>query len=182
MFKKLNKKGIALLISAVLILSVAVGTTIAYLVDTTGAVEDQFDPAEVICRVNLPDNEDKFGVGKENWSVTNLGDIHAYIRVAVIVNETNGTNLKWNDSFSATIEPVNTKDDSWTFIKVDEDTNFGYYYYNGTVAPGASVPFGKITAANAKIQVLAEAIQSTPNEAVKTAWGMTYANSTWTKP
>jgi hypothetical protein len=170
MFKKLNKKGIALLISAVLILSVAVGTTIAFLVDSTEDVTDNFTPAKVICDVTN---------SGDTWSVKNVENIDAYIRVAVIVNETNGTNLKWNDSFSETIEPVNTTDDSWTFIKVDEDTNFGYYYYNGTVAPGASVPFGKITAANAKIQVLAEAIQSTPNEAVKTAWGVTFNGTAW---
>lgn len=180
MFKKLNKKGIALLISAVLILSVAVGTTIAFLVDSTEDVTDNFTPAKVACTVIAPTDSDS------NWHVRNDSEkgsnIDAYIRVAVIVNETNGNNLKWNDSFSATIEPVNTTDDSWTFIKVDEDTNFGYYYYNGTVEPGVSVPFGQITAANAKIQVLAEAIQSTPDDAVQTAWGVTYANSTWTKP
>ena len=170
MFKKLNKKGIALLISAVLILSVAVGTTIAFLVDSTEDVTDNFTPAKVICDVTN---------SGDTWSVKNVENIDAYIRVAVIVNETNGNNLKWNDSFSATIEPVNTTDDSWTFIKVDEDTNFGYYYYNGTVAPGASVPFGQITAANAKIQVLAEAIQSTPDDAVQTAWGVTFNGTAW---
>lgn len=170
MFKKLNKKGIALLISAVLILSVAVGTTIAFLVDSTEDVTDNFTPAKVICDVTN---------SGDTWSVKNVENIDAYIRVAVIVNETNGNNLKWNDSFSATIEPVNTTDDSWTFIKVDEDTNFGYYYYNGTVAPDTSVTFGQITAANAKIQVLAEAIQSTPDDAVQTAWGVTFNGTAW---
>ena len=154
MFKKLNKKGIALLISAVLILSVAVGTTIAFLVDSTEDVTDNFTPAKVICDVTN---------SGDTWSVKNVENIDAYIRVAVIVNETNGTNLKWNDSFSATITPTA----NWQKIG-------NYYYYKGTVAPGASVPFGQITAANAKIQVLAEAIQSTPDDAVQTAWGVNY--------
>ena len=159
MFKKLNKKGIALLISAVLILSVAVGTTIAFLVDSTEDVTDNFTPAKVICDVTN---------SEDIWRVKNVENIDAYIRVAVIVNETNGNNLKWNDSFSATITPTA----NWQKIG-------NYYYYKGTVAPGASVSFGQITAANAKIQVLAEAIQSTPNEAVKTAWGVTFNGTAW---
>ena len=108
MFKKLNKKGIALLISAVLILSVAVGTTIAFLVDSTEDVTDNFTPAKVICDVTN---------SGDTWSVKNVENIDAYIRVAVIVNETNGTNLKWNDSFSATITPTA----NWQKI--------GNYYY-----------------------------------------------------
>lgn len=168
MFKKLNKKGIALLISAVLILSVAVGTTIAFLVDSTEDVTDNFTPAKVICDVTN---------SGDTWSVKNVENIDAYIRVAVIVNETNGTNLKWSGN------PINadvliTTDATWTKVG-------NYYYYNGEVAPDTSVTFGTIDTTaltNAKIQVLAEAIQSTPNEAVKTAWGVTYANSTWTKP
>lgn len=175
MFKKLNKKGIALLISAVLILSVAVGTTIAFLVDSTEDVTDNFTPAKVACTVIAPTDSDS------NWYVRNDSEkgsnIDAYIRVAVIVNETNGTNLKWSGN------PINadvliTTDATWTKVG-------NYYYYNGEVAPDTSVTFGMIDTTaltNAKIQVLAEAIQSTPNEAVKTAWGVTYANSTWTKP
>lgn len=159
MFKKLNKKGIALLISAVLILSVAVGTTIAFLVDSTEDVTDNFTPAKVICDVTN---------SGDTWSVKNVENIDAYIRVAVIVNETNGTNLKWNDSFGATITPTA----NWQQIG-------NYYYYNGEVAPDTSVTFGQITAANAKIQVLAEAIQSTPDDAVQTAWGVTFNGTAW---
>lgn len=163
MFKKLNKKGIALLISAVLILSVAVGTTIAFLVDSTEDVTDNFTPAKVVCDVTN---------SGDSWSVKNVENINAYIRVAVIVNETNGENLKWNGAVNATITPT----ENWQKVE-------NYYYYNGEVAPDTSVTFGTIDTTaltNAKIQVLAEAIQSTPNEAVETAWGMTYANSTWT--
>ena len=165
MFKKLNKKGIALLISAVLILSVAVGTTIAFLVDSTEDVTDNFTPAKVICDVTN---------SGDTWSVKNVENIDAYIRVAVIVNETNGNNLKWNGVINA--DALIQKDSDWNanWQKIGN-----YYYYKGTVAPGASVPFGQITAANAKIQVLAEAIQSTPNEAVKTAWGVTFNGTAW---
>lgn len=162
MFKKLNKKGIALLISAVLILSVAVGTTIAFLVDSTEDVTDNFTPAKVICDVTN---------SGDTWSVKNVENIDAYIRVAVIVNETNGTNLKWSGN------PINadvliTTDATWTKVG-------NYYYYNGEVAPDTSVTFGQITAANAKIQVLAEAIQSTPDDAVQTAWGVTFNGTAW---
>ena len=181
MFKKLNKKGIALLISAVLILSVAVGTTIAFLVDSTEDVTDNFTPAKVACTVIAPTDSDS------NWYVRNDSEkgsnIDAYIRVAVIFNEENadGT-LKWNGAIDATI----THTGNWQKVE-------NYYYYKGAVEPGKTnnVKFGTITVTkividengeqqivditkNAKIQVLAEAIQSTPDDAVQTAWGVNY--------
>lgn len=60
--KKLNKKIIALLISAALLLTFTVGGTVAYLVDASGPVENQFKPAAVDTEID--EEFDKNGAKK----------------------------------------------------------------------------------------------------------------------
>ena len=45
--KKINKKTLALLIAAALLLTITVSGTVAYLVDSTGAVKNVFEPGKV---------------------------------------------------------------------------------------------------------------------------------------
>lgn len=167
MLKKLNKKGIALLLATAVLLTAVVGTTLAYLVDVTGSIQNIFNFGKVACEV-------KFYENTNTYSVKNTGTVPAYVRVAVIVNATDSTDpskLTWDSNFSYQIAP---NADDWQLHE-------GYYYYKGELAVGASVDIIQCTNQEARIQVLAEAIQATPDEAAKTAWGVTYdsKNKTW---
>ena len=164
MLKKLNKKGIALLIASAVLLTAIIGTTIAYLIDVTETVEDTFIPANVVCSVS-----ESGGL----YTVTNEGNIPVYIRVAVIVNATDSTDpskLTWDSNFSYLIAP---NADKWQLYE-------GYYYYKGKLAVRDFVDLIQYTKSGTQIQILAEAIQATPDEAAKTAWGVTYDSETQT--
>lgn len=82
---KVNKRAVALLCSLVVLLTAAVGATVAYLVDKSDKVENTFTPSHVACAVK----QDTEG----NYIVENTGDTTAYIRVAVVATwvKTDGT-------------------------------------------------------------------------------------------
>ena len=167
MLKKLNKKGIALLLATAVLLTAVVGTTLAYLVDVTGSIQNIFNFGKVECEVI-------FNETTNTYSVKNTGTVPAYVRVAVIVNATDSTDpskLTWDSGFSYSIVP---NADKW-------EQHEGYYYYKGELAKDASVDIIQYTESGTQIQILAEAIQETPDEAAKTAWGVTYdsKNKTW---
>ena len=75
------KKSIALLISLILVLTVTVGGTLAYLIAKTDPVKNTFTPSSVTTEV-YEEFENNL---KENVSIQNTGDIDAYIRAAVVV-------------------------------------------------------------------------------------------------
>lgn len=77
MKKTIRVKHLALILSLVLILSIAVGGTIAYIAMKTNPVVNQFDGSYVTSRVNVSD---------DTIDVTNTGDVRAYIRAAILVN------------------------------------------------------------------------------------------------
>ena len=162
MLKKLNKKGIALLVASAVLLTAIVGTTIAYLIDVTDTVEDTFTPATVTCTVT------KSG---EKYVITNTSDVDVYLRVAVVVNATDGTNLVWNSALNPTVAET----EAW--VKHDN-----YYYCKTKVSPSTPIDFGTVTEsalANYQVQLLAEASQATPDEAVQNAWKMTFNGTSW---
>ena len=49
--KRINKKVILLAVSLLLILSAAIGGTVAYLIDQTGSITNTFTPAKVTPRI-----------------------------------------------------------------------------------------------------------------------------------
>ena len=161
MLKRLNKKGMALLIAGCVLLVGAVGSTVAYLVDRTETVTDVFEPAHVKCAVLKNDTG--------TYSVKNESNIPVYIRVAIVATATDGDgNLIPG---SVTITPL--LNGEWL--------NFGdYYYYNDAIDAGDEVQFGLLDVSSVTsyvIHVLAEAIQAKPNDAIETAWGDISSNS-----
>ena len=165
MLKKLNKKGIALLLATAVLLTAVVGTTLAYLVDVTGSIQNIFNFGKVACEV-------KFDENTNTYSVKNTGTVPAYVRVAVIVNATDSTDpskLTWDSGFSYSIVP-----DAKTW-----ELHGKYYYYKGELAAGDSVKIIEHTKSGTQIQILAEAIQATPDEAVQNAWKMTFDGTSW---
>lgn len=165
MLKKLNKKGIALLLATAVLLTAVVGTTLAYLVDITGSIQNIFNFGKVECKV-------VFNETTNTYSVQNTGTVPAYVRVAIVINATDSTDsskLTWDSNFSYQIAP---NADKW-------EQHEGYYYYKGELAVGAFVDIIQYTKSGTQIQILAEAIQATPDEAVQNAWKMTFDGTSW---
>ena len=173
--KRINKKVILLAVSLLLILSAAIGGTVAYLIDQTGSITNTFTPAKVTPGIN----ENFENNVKNNVKITNTGDIPAYIRVKVVVT--------WKDAqdniYGAA--PVLGTDYTWT---MPENSKWflkgGFYYYSEPVAAqgtteilftgcelmdGVKAPEGY----SLSVDIHAQAIQAEPTTAVISAWGVT---------
>lgn len=160
----------ALTVALALILTVAIGGTIAWLVTKTDSITNTFQPSQVTCAV-----EESFdGKVKTDVNVKNTGDIDAFIRVKLVTYRTNDDGQHIGGA--ATL-PDFTLGAGW----VEYD---GYYYYTLPVAPNATPATNlanKMTltetytdadGGHQSIDVMAEAIQSVPEEAVGKAWGV----------
>lgn len=176
------KRLATLLVSLVLVLGVAVGGTVAFLSTRTDSKENTFTPSKVTCEVTETFNNNV----KSNVAVKNTGDTTAFIRAAI-----NVTWMSNKDAVDQTVSskvPVKNTDYS---IQLADNTNWiqgadGYYYYQLPVAPqvstgvlieeckllkSASVPDGY----HLSVEIVASAIQSVPEAAVKAAWGENFS-------
>lgn len=164
-------KQFVLLVSILALLVGVVGGSLAYLFTNTTPVKNTFTPGKVACKIN----EDFNRTTKSNVTVQNTGNTDAYIRARVVVT--------WQDEkgnvYPAT--PAAGTDYSITYGS-DWTSKDGYYYYNSTVAPGNSTG-NLIVSCTSKgteptgytlhVEILADAIQSSPASAAKEAWGYT---------
>lgn len=168
--KRRSKKTGTLLFSLVLLLTMMVGGTLAYLTIQTNPVVNQFTPSHVSCTVT----ESFDGTIKRNVNVTNTSDIPAYIRVKLVSYRVNDAGKHIGGTADL---PAFTLGTGWV-------KNGEYYYYTQPVAAGAS-PAAKLTdsmtltgsytdadGGKQVIEVMAEAIQSVPTSAVVSAWGV----------
>ena len=170
---KFGKAG-TLVLSLLLLVTVAVGGTIAYLVTNTDSIENTFTPSHVSCEVT----ENFNGTVKSNVNVINTSDIDAYLRVKLVTYRVNDAGQHIGGV--APIPPF-TPGDGW--VKLGD-----YYYYTSPVAPGqkpAKDLISEITLTSSYndadggkqvIEVLAEAIQSVPADAVHQAWDVTVSD------
>lgn len=119
---KNHKKLILLLTAVVLVLSVSVGITLAYLTDATESVTNTFTPTSAGVEV-----EDKVEKGtKKDVKITNTGDIPVYVRVAVVANWcVDGEIVAQWDDYATIASLAGT---SWTRDGI-------YFYYNGVLQP-----------------------------------------------
>ncbi len=165
----------ATIISVVLILTLAVGGTIAFLSTKTDPVVNTFNPSQVTCSV-----EENFdGTTKTNVNVENTGDIPAFIRVKLVTYRTNDQGQHIGGTASL---PAFTLGTGW--VKCGD-----YYYYTCPVAPGATPAdslaevikltenYTDVDGGHQSIDVIAEAIQAGPEAAVKAAWGDNFSMS-----
>ena len=151
--RKLNKYFLVTL-SLVLLLGVAGGATLAYIVAAGGTVENSFISGEVKCSVG------------DDYAVTNDGNADAYIRTAVVINwenaegQINGTAPKAGTNYTLSVDETN-----W---ELGED---GFYYYKTVVtfdgATEKTTPVVTISNVTGNpegfelvVEVLAEAIQA----------------------
>lgn len=171
--RRRNCKVEALFLSLLFLIIVSIGGTMAYLLTKTDSVENTFTPSEVKCKVTESFN----GTTKSNVNVENTGDTTAYIRVKLVTYRVNSKGQHIGGT--ATI-PTFTPGDKWF--------KFGdYYYYTLPVEPGEKPSTHLIGSSGINlmesyedadggkqvIEVMAEAIQSSPAKAVGESWGVT---------
>lgn len=185
MKKYINKKSI-IITSVMLLLLVTVGTTLAYIFTETTPVENTFKPSKVSCAVvenggtPVTGSVTDTGNVKENVQIKNTGDTDAYIRVAVVVN--------WASADGSCVWAQKPADDDYTITYNLSNGWFnggdGFYYYSKAVSPGEStsvlIDKAKQLLAAPKgtdgtqyylsIEIVASAIQSTPETVVKEQW------------
>lgn len=168
-------------LSLVLLLALAVGGTVAWLNARTPKVTNTFTPAHVTCEVE--EAFDKTTGVKTDVNVKNTSDIDVYIRVKLVTYRTNDA----GQHIGGTTElPAFTLGENW----VEKD---GYYYYTLPVAPGKTpaanladkmtltASYDDADGGKQALDVMAEAIQSVPEEAVADAWGVKIAQGSVTK-
>lgn len=154
-------KRFALLLALVLILVGTIGGTVAFLATRTAPVVNTFTPGEVNTDV-VEKVED--GV-KKAVGIKNTGNVPAYIRVAVVANT---VDEQGNVTGAADLPENWLNTTNWT---AGAD---GFYYYKGAVQPDTQTEnllTEDIDLTGVQVTILASAIQSTPDEAVKDAWG-----------
>lgn len=169
-----NKKTGFIIAICLLIVACATVSTFAYLIDSTAPISNEFVPAKVTCEV-----EETFENGvKENVCVKNTGNIDAFIRASVVVDFVSDDN---KILATAPLENVNYSVVWGADWQKGKD---GYWYYKKAIAPDKMTtplintateifaPYGY----RLNIQIIASAVQSTPESAVKDAWGISLTN------
>ncbi len=167
---------IMMIAAAALLLTMAVGGTMAWLSAKDTPIVNEFQPSKVNCEVTEGYDKDRNVKSKVN--VKNTGDTSAYIRVKLVTYRTNDA----GDHIGGTATvPEFTLGDKW---KLHTD---GYYYYTLPVAAGDSpataladeiqlrVKYTDADGGHQALDVMAEAIQSEPDKAVGEAWGVSIA-------
>lgn len=183
-----NRSFVVLAALLVLVLGI-VGTTLAWLTDTTEDQTNTFEYAKVSCEVL----ETVTDTTKSDVRIKNTGNTDAYIRATYVVTYRDDTesilyeplDRNWNVDLS---NKINTE--SWVQGKD------GYWYCKTPVAPGEETPAlfkapingngrfldggRSIEQAITYVEILATAIQSQPVKAMGEAWGYTMNNGTLT--
>ncbi len=176
---KNKARKIGLLTSLLVLATVAVGGTLAYLIDTTDEVVNTFEPTSVPIEV-----EEAFdGNTKKDVKIRNNGNIPAYIRATYVVN--------WEDEEGNILGTPPVKDEDYTielnikdWIECD-----GYYYHTKPVAANgetavfimtcslekdeSGVPVTPPDGYYLRVDVLAQSVQSTPKTAMEELWKVT---------
>lgn len=167
-----------------LVLTLSVGGTIAYLITDTDPVENTFTPGNVDCQVI----ETFDGTIKSDVKIKNTGNTDAYIRAAIVVT--------WQNASGNVLGKAPVLGSDYT-LKLATDTGWnittsdGYYYYATAVSVNNStgILINECTVLKPApaegytlcVEVLADAIQATPINAVKDAWGVTVTDGTISK-
>lgn len=175
---KFNKKAGTMFLSLLVLLTMAVGGTIAWLTDDDAPITNTFTPSTVDCEVT----EDFDGEVKENVNVTNTGNTDAYIRVKLVTYRVNEAGQQIGGIAEV---PEFTPGANW--VKFGE-----FYYYTLPVAPNEkpatdlidsialTESYNDADGGKQVIEVMAEAIQSGPANAVGQSWGVSISQGSVT--
>lgn len=166
-------RGAAAALAVLLLAALSIGGTVAWLTSRTGAITNTFSPAHVSCEVT----ENFDGSVKTQVNVRNTSDIPAFVRVKLVTYRTNDQGQHIGGVSEL---PAFTPGTGWVEYG-------GYYYYIRPVAPGASpaadladritltASYADADGGHQSMDVMAEAIQSVPEAAVRSAWGEGFA-------
>ena len=167
-----SKKPLTLFVALVLLLTLAVGGSLAWLV-SNDKVGNTMEPGKVPIQINETLN----GTSKTSVTITNNGNIQAFIRVAIIANA-----VDENGDIIVGTAPTYTVDSSkWKQIG-------DYYYYKGIVEPNggktAALFTDKVDFTRGEINILAESIQvlggvNSDGSASVDAWGHSFNGTDW---
>ena len=165
----------AIVMATVLLLALAIGGTVAWLSTKGTPITNTFTPSKVACRVT--ENFDKATGVKTDVNVENTGNTQAFIRVKLVTYRTNDAGQHIGGT-----APLPSFDLGANWVEYK-----GYYYYKLPVAAGET-PATNLTnsmtltskytdadGGHQAIDVMAEAIQSVPEAAVKAAWGANFS-------
>lgn len=164
-----RKAPIVMLLSLLLCVTLTVGGTLAYLTSTTEGVQNTFTPGRVSCNVD----EDFSGTQKTRIQVDNTSNIEAYIRVKLIAYRVDGED-NHRIGGEAQVPGFELNSDAWV-------PHNGFYYCKAPIPAGGQTPnllksgmqlnaFDDADGGRLVVEVMAEAIQSQPVQAVAESW------------
>ena len=157
-----GKRAVAFLILTVVLCIAVIGSTLAYIMQRTEPIVNEFVPPVLDISIS----------GNGN-TMTNTGDIPVYVRAAIVVTWVSES----DPNTVLALEPVEGDDytieleDSW-FVGSD-----GFYYYESSLGNSASaVLIDRVLQHKEKVgyklsvQVVSSAIQAMPADAVNESW------------
>lgn len=163
-----RRRLLGLIAALALVCSLGVGGTLAWL-SSGDSLTNSVAPGSVPIEISSSGS----GV-----TITNHGNVHAYIRAVAIQNGLDGSgNIipAGSEGFAfAMPSPANSAE--WTELG-------GFYYYNAPVAPGGSVSFAVSAAAGTELKVMAQSVQALGGRdgqsASRTLWGVSCSGGVW---
>lgn len=169
--RRRSGKSAALLVSLLLLLTVTVGGTIAFLMDTDGPLHNLFNPSQVTTKVE----ETLSGDTKKDVYIKNTGNTDAWIRAAVVVT--------WQDAEGnvygqAPVEGTNYEITWGTGWQTRDD---GFYYWTSPVKAKTGVTGDLIETISPRgnppadgyyltVEVIGSGIQNKPANVFNTEW------------
>lgn len=164
------RRGLVLAAALALTLIFSAGGTLAWLAAGTEETVNTFSPAQMEITVDETFN----GVTKEHVKVVNNSETAVYIRVALVPTWVNAAGEPMAQSASL-------DDLSFTSFPGNGWKEQGGYYYCLSPVPVDGITPELLGTAKVKtapagctmdLQVLAQAVQATPKDAVEAAWGL----------
>ena len=181
-------KALLLIASLAVLLTATVGSTAAWLVSKPAAVENDFVPGKVACQV-LEDFGVESGTSvKRNVRVKNTGNTDAYIRVLLVFTWKDDKGNIFSNKPQEGKDYQIVMDDLTDWIMQKSDAGL-YFYYKKPVAPDAETSklidslrqIAGVTGPEngtykLSVDILADAVQANPPQAVKDSWGVAVEN------
>lgn len=189
-------------ISAILLVAAVLTTAVnAFMINRSQTFNNKFVPASVKCEIEEKFSESTNTNTKSSIQVKNTGNTDAYIRVRLVFHWEDSKGNVVGRNMDPTASIVGFKDglgsyfNSSEWVKGEDDYT---YYYKNSVAPEAFTsellnkditmgPYVHTVQIDSEttvtyyyypvIEVLAEAVQSKPAEAVEEAWSVTLDSS-----
>jgi len=167
---KKTKKAIILLVSLTVLMTSAIGVTLALLTTQDGPLYNIFNPSEITTEIF--ENTDNHT--KSNVKIQNTGDTEAYIRAAVVIT--------WQDETGNVYGQKPVEEADYTIAYAMDHWELGadgfFYYkkpvaakgYTGTLIATCSYKANAPEGYSLNVEIIASGIQSKPTHVVTTEW------------